>query len=100
MWEGRWCLHAKNRFLRVPAPVQHDARDFRGDGVRLRCSVRWGAPAVQRLKTINTNLTCRLVDALSESKKMWLCAPSDSAIAEMLEKFERGTRSDLLKTIM
>jgi hypothetical protein len=89
--------------------------------VRLRCSVlvRWGAPAVQRvgamgcacgaacwcargerLKTINTNLTCRLVDALSESKKMWLCAPSDSAIAEMLEKFERGTRSDLLKTIM
>jgi hypothetical protein len=44
--------------------------------------------------------TCRLVDALSESKKMWPCAPSDTAIAEMFEKLDRGTRSDLLKTIM
>jgi hypothetical protein len=44
--------------------------------------------------------TCLLDDALSESKNKWLCAPSAVAMAAILGKDARGTKSDLLKTIM
>ncbi len=45
-------------------------------------------------------VTCRRVEALSESRNTWLCAPSATATADILEKDERGARSDLLKTMM
>ena len=45
-------------------------------------------------------ITCLLDDALSESKNKWLCAPSAVAMAAILGKDARGTKSDLLKTIM